>query len=79
MKKKAKKTPKQLEREIQRLILQRFGKDTRYLLMGVRSEDGAADFMTNDANLMFSYGAILLGRFCELTLDAGKEDEQKSK
>ena len=77
MAKKAKKTPKQLEQEIQRLILQRFGKDTRFLLMGFQREDGMSDFMSNDSNSMFSYGSILFGRFCETLLV--EENEQQSK
>lgn len=65
MKKKAKKTPEQLEREIEALILERYGPETKFLLNAVESGTCYSNFLTNSAPFMFQYGAILFGRFCE--------------
>jgi hypothetical protein len=65
MKKKVKKTPEELEQEIEALILERYGSDCKFLLNAVEWKTGYSNSLTNDTLYMFDYGAILLGRFCE--------------
>lgn len=65
MPKKAKKSPEQLEHEIEALILERYGNECKFLLNVVEYKTGYSNSLTNDALYMFDYGAILLGRFCE--------------
>lgn len=63
--KKPNKTPKQLEEEIEALILERYGSDCIFLLQAVDWKTGYSNSLTNDTMYMFNYGAILFGRFCE--------------
>ena len=71
------KSPEQLKKEIESLIIQRFGEGAKFLLMAVEKKNGFCNYFTNDAAYMFDYGAVIYGRFCENAIEEmNKRDEE---
>ena len=60
--KKSKKTNKQLEKEIEKLVIKRYGEGSQFLLMAAECNSAYTNFLSSSPSFFLVYGSILLGQ-----------------